>query len=175
MQPPSILFTLNFITDHSALFDALMRDVQWDERIQARKTACFGVAYNYSNMSYPTVPMHPQLSTHVELLETRLGYRPNNCLLNYYSDGNSRMGFHSDSEQQIVPGTGVAIISLGSERRITFRRKADRKCEHAFDLPPGSLLYMPPGIQQDWEHGIPKSEDSGPRISLTFRQLLAPD
>lgn len=121
------------------------------------------------------MPMHPLLDTHIELLEVYLGYRPNNCLLNYYADGNSRMGFHSDSEQQIVPGTGVAIISLGSERTITFRRKADRRGEHDFSLPPGSLLYMPPDIQHDWEHGIPSSEHSGPRISLSFRQLLPLD
>lgn len=44
MQPPDILFSPNFIADHSKLFDVLMCDVQWDARMQARKTACFGVA-----------------------------------------------------------------------------------------------------------------------------------
>ncbi|MFT5096791.1 MAG: alkylated DNA repair dioxygenase AlkB, partial [Psychrobacter okhotskensis] len=45
------------------------------------------------------------------------GYLPNNCLVNYYLDGSSKMGFHSDDTSQLADGTGVAILSLGGGSR----------------------------------------------------------
>jgi len=82
------------------------------------------------------------------------------------------MGFHSDSAEELAPGTGVAIVSLGSKREIVFRSKADRSREYRLLLPSGSLLYMQPSSQEEWLHAIPKSESVGPRISLTFRMIL---
>ncbi len=81
------------------------------------------------------------------------------------------MGFHSDSEEEIVSGTGVAIVSLGAERGITFRSAQDKTNQHTYPLASGSLLYMPPGLQQGWKHAILKQEGAGGRISLTFRLL----
>jgi alkylated DNA repair dioxygenase AlkB len=175
VSEPDLVFERNFLpaSESERLYAALVEGVAWDERMKSRKTACFGQAYDYSGMTYDTVPMHPLLVPLVDRLEARLGYRPNNCLLNLYEGGEAVMGFHSDSEAEIVPGTGVAIISLGAERGITFRGKrgTDKGAEHTYPLPAGSLLYMPPGVQQDWRHGILKQEGAGGRISLTFRRL----
>lgn len=105
------------------------------------------------------------------LVAPALGFAPNNCLLNYYEDGQSSMGFHSDSSEELVEGTGVAIVSLGSERAIVFRSEADRSREFSYVLPGGSLLYMSQAIQTQWLHAIPKVEHAGPRISMTFRAI----
>ncbi len=43
-----ILHINNFINDADALFEMLVTNVNWDERMAARKTASFGKAYNYS-------------------------------------------------------------------------------------------------------------------------------
>jgi alkylated DNA repair dioxygenase AlkB len=171
MTTPPLVQEENFVSDAQGLYDRLRAEVAWDERMQARKTACFGKAYNYSGSTYDTTPMHPALLSLVDKLETKLGYRPNSCLLNYYADGEARMGFHSDSEDEIVPGTGIAIVSLGAERNLTFRSKQDKKCEISFPLSSGSLLYMPPGAQDDWKHAILPQENTGGRISVTFRLL----
>jgi alkylated DNA repair dioxygenase AlkB len=70
-----------------------------------------------------------------------------------------------------VPNTGIAIVSLGAERDITFQVKRGTKDEFQYRLPSGSLLYMAADLQQDWRHAIRKQPGTGGRISLTFRQV----
>ncbi|HLO49516.1 MAG TPA: alpha-ketoglutarate-dependent dioxygenase AlkB, partial [Kamptonema sp.] len=104
-------------------------------------------------------------------LEKHFGFRPNNCLVNYYTDGNSTMGFHSDSIEELIDDTGILIISLGAERIITFQNKQDKSNEHSYLLKSGSLLFMSQKTQRYWKHGILKQSEALGRISLTFRLL----
>jgi alkylated DNA repair dioxygenase AlkB len=172
---PGVWYEGAFVTEPQALYERLVAEVDWDERIRARKTATFGSPYNYSGMTYETAPMHPLLVPIVDRLETRLGFRPNNCLLNYYPDGDSTMGFHRDSTDDLMPGTGVAIVSLGNERALTFRHHKKQDILFPYPLASGSLLYMPPEVQDDWLHGVRKQSGTGGRISLTFRQVASPE
>lgn len=174
MDSPNLIIENDFVGDAQELHDALATGVTWDERMQARRTATFGKPYNYSSMTYPETPMHPLLVPVVDRLETRLGFRPNNCLLNYYETGDATMGFHADATDNLIPGTGVAIVSLGAERTITFRRTKDRTVWCHYPLPNGSLLYMGDDVQQEWQHAIRKQEGIGSRISLTFRAVAEP-
>lgn len=155
------------------LFDSLLAGVPWDERMKARKTACFGQTYDDSGVDYEVVPMHPLLVPLCDALERNLGFRPTNCLLNYYETGRSTMGFHSDATHNLAPGTGVAIVSLGAERTLTFRSKADPGLLVHFSLPHGSLFYMTQRTQDHWVHAVRKSETDGARISLTFREIIS--
>lgn len=172
MQEPELLYEDNFVPNADALFVALVSGVEWEEHIKARKTASFGRAYNYSRINYADKPMHPLLVPIVEQLEARIGFRPNNCLLNFYESGDSTMGYHSDSTEELSPGTGVAIVSPGAERSITFRSKEDVEQRHEYPLRSGSLLYMGQDVQYQWKHAILKQAETGSRISLTFRSLL---
>lgn len=168
---PDVTVIPDFVPDHQALFDLLLAEVSWDERLRARKTASFGISYDYSGMTYPQVEMPAFLDAVCMQIEREpaLGFRPNNCLLNYYPDGKSSMGFHSDSTEELAEGTGVTVVSLGSEREMVFRHKEDRSHKVPCRLAPGSLLYMSNELQASWLHGIPKAAHAGPRISLTFR------
>lgn len=168
---PTIELVSNFIHSPEQVFAELRQSVKWDERIRARKTASFGVPYNYSQISYPAVAMPTMLDALCKRIETRLGFLPNNCLLNYYLNGFSSMGFHSDENEQLVDGTGVAIISLGCARSIIYRHKRDKTVECTYILESGSLLYMSNELQEEWLHAIPKEVDAGERISLSFRLL----
>ena len=85
------------------------------------------------------------------------------------------MGFHSDQTDHLQPGTGVAIVSLGSTRGLTFRSKADRGIRHTYPLAPGSLLYMDSEVQEHWMHAVKKDVEAGPRISLTWRAFQKAD
>ena len=140
--------------------------------MKARKTASFGVSYDYSGMTYPQTVMHPALEPICKAIENELGFLPNNCLINYYPDGNASMGYHSDSSEELKEGTGVAIVSLGSARHIFYRSKQNKELKHEYSLKSGSLLYMSKDIQGNWMHAIPKERDVGERISLTFRLIL---
>ncbi len=169
---PGIYLNPAFIADPDQLIAWLRTSVTWDERMKARKTASFGVSYNYSQIEYDPSPMPDVLDDLCTLIAAELGFRPNNCLLNFYPDGQSSMGFHSDITDGLAPDTGVAIVSVGSERSIVFRNKLDRTREIAHPLPSGSLLYMSEQIQQEWLHAIPKSIGAKERISLTFRAIV---
>jgi len=158
----------------TALFLSLLTEVTWDERMKARKTACFGQTYDDLGVDYQVVPMHPLLAPLCRSIEDELGFAPTNCLLNYYDSGRSTMGFHSDATHNLAEGTGVAIISLGAERNLTFRSKADPSLLVDFPLPHGSLFYMTQLTQDHWAHAVKKTETDDARISLTFRSILSP-
>ena len=171
MTGPDLILEDEFVPNHRELFTALVEGIVWDERMRARKTASFGQSYNYSGIEYPAVPMHDLLIPIVEHLQARLGFRPNNCLLNFYESGDATMGFHSDATDELAPGTGVAIVSLGAERNITFQSKPGREIKRSYLLKSGSLLFMSAEVQDKWKHAILKQENAGGRISLTFRQI----
>jgi len=172
MTIPGVRFEPQFLSSHDDLFNHLISSVKWDERMKARKTASFGVSYDYSQMSYDLAPMPGEIVAVSERIGAALGFTPNNCLLNYYEDGSSSMGFHSDSSEELSAGTGVAIVSLGSTRSLVFRSKADKSVEFEYPLPPGSLIYMSNEVQDRWLHAIPKVDGVGPRISMTFRAIV---
>jgi len=170
---PHILIVDDFLPDADRLFAALETGIVWQDRIRKRPTASFGVPFNYSGLTYEAAPMHPLLVPVCDGIENELGFRPNNCLLNYYKSGSATMGFHVDATDQLAPGTGVAIVSLGAERSLTFRNIGDRTLERDYRLRTGSLLFMPNAVQNEWLHAVRKEPGAGPRISLTFRQVSA--
>lgn len=71
---------------------------------------------------------------------------------------------------KFLPGTITAMESLlcptckGSKAHLDIHRQL---------LGSGSMFVMPPGMQQGWQHRIPKGDRRmGTRISLTFRAFL---
>ena len=157
--------------DHQSLFAWTLRSVTWDERIRARKTASFGVPYNYAGLTYLPQEFPPELERVRAMVSERVGMPANNCLLNYYPDGNARMGFHSDSAMGLLEGSGVAIVSLGAQRGLRFRRIGRYEERVTYVLAPGSLLYMRAQVQSEWQHALPRTSRPQPRISLTFRAV----
>jgi len=67
-------------------------------------------------MEYPFRPFQPELDQINKKIEVTLAFVPNNCLINFYPNGKSSIGFHSDQTDILEAGTGVAIISLGETR-----------------------------------------------------------
>ncbi len=166
-----ITFIENFIDNPTELFDKLKNNVKWDERMSARKTASYGKAYNYSQISYPFQEFTPELNEIIESISNMLNFKPNNCLINYYLDGKSKMGFHSDQTDILVENTGVGILSIGETRILRFRNIENREIIKDFELPTGSFIYMTNELQDQWQHSIPKSDTENGRMSLTFRKM----
>ncbi len=172
---PDVTITDGWVADPEALFASLAEDVAWEKSMSARWTASYGVPYNYAQMVYPAAPLHPLLKPVSEALEAKLGIRFNNCLLNFYQNERSKMGFHSDETKDLVENTGVAIVSLGEGRDIHFRRRDVPDVRTSYFLAPGSLLWMGIGVQHEWAHAIKKKRGAGRRISLTWRAFVTPD
>jgi len=166
-----ILYIADFIPEPHTLFDSLVTSVIWDESMAARKTASFGKAYNYSQIKYPYQALLPQLETVNKKLAETLGFTPNNCLINFYQDGKSKMGYHADQIDILEKDTGIAIVSLGETRKLKFRSISNQEEFITYELQSGSLIYMTQEIQQQWQHAIPPSKTALGRISLTFRQI----
>lgn len=166
-----IVFKEHFLANHHLLFEDLKANVVWDESMIARKTASFGVAYNYSQMNYPFQAMPPRILEMCTMINDLLGFMPNNCLINYYLDGKSKMGFHSDQTDILEDTTGIAIVSLGEARVLRFKKIIEEGMVFDYLLPSGSLLYMTQELQTEWVHAIPKSETKLDRMSLTFRKI----
>ena len=90
--------------------------------------------------------------------------------LNYYRDGRDSVAPHNDHLYELEPGFPIALLSLGSTRRMTIRAKEPPRRVLHVDLEPGSLLLMSYETQLHYTHGIPKTTaEVGPRISLAFR------
>lgn len=166
-----VIFIEDFIDNHLALFDYFKNHVKWDERMSARKTASYGKAYNYSQIEYPFQEFIPELTQIIELINKKVNFKPNNCLINYYLDGKSKMGFHSDQTDILYENTGVGIVSLGEKRILRFRNIENREITKDFELPSGSFFYMTNAVQDKWQHAIPKSDTENGRMSLTFRKI----
>lgn len=146
----------------------VMDKVTWDERMRARRTASFGVPYNYAGQRYAAAQMPAPIATIAALCGKHAGHPFNNCLANLYETGQNTMGFHQDSYDGLVPHSSIAIVSLGAARRLVFR-SLDRDHHHELTLEHGSLLLMTALTQRGWSHAVPRDETAGRRVSLTFR------
>jgi alkylated DNA repair dioxygenase AlkB len=93
-----------------------------------------------------------------------------------YRDGRDSVAWHGDriarnTREEAV----VAIISLGSPRRLLLRAKGGGPAIR-FQVGGGDLLVMGGTCQRTWEHCVPKVSDAGPRISVQYRpRASSPD
>lgn len=166
-----IFFIERQVANPSALYNYLESKVDWDNRMKARKTASFGVAYNYSQISYPDISIPTEIAVLIEQLIPIIGFEANNCLINYYPDGKSKMGFHSDQIDILDENTGIAILSIGAPRVLRFRDIKTKELKKDFELVSGSLFYMNASVQKEFQHAILPSSTTEGRMSLTFRKL----
>ncbi len=88
----------------------------------------------------------------------------------YYRDGDDSVAWHGDNlGRGRTTDTMVAIVSLGSPRRLCLRPRGGRtEVSHA--LGHGDLVVMGGSCQRTWEHAVPKTaREVGPRISVQLR------
>lgn len=154
------------------LFEKIITTTLWNDDMRSRKTASYGVPYNYSGMKYEPEPIPDYFHPLIKFVHDMVGFTPNNCLLNYYENGSSRMGFHSDNIDILSEGTGIAIFSLGSPRVMRFKSKLNESISVDLVVNNGSFFYMTQEVQRNWLHSILTDDDNlSKRISVTFRNL----
>jgi alkylated DNA repair dioxygenase AlkB len=99
----------------------------------------------------------------------------NGALCNWYPDGSSYIGAHSDDEKDLMPGVPILSFSFGGVR--TFRVKCKLKkpidgtvLKQDFETLDCSLLAMGGLMQQEYKHEITKTKKIvAPRINITVR------
>lgn len=117
----------------------LLREVPWknDEAIiygkhiiTKRKVAWYGdkdFAYTYSNTTRFALPWTKSLFELKTKVETITQQKFNSCLLNLYHDGSEGMTWHSDDEEALGKNTTIASLSLGAERKFSFKHKRTKQ------------------------------------------------
>lgn len=160
-----------FLSDPGQWFGYFETGLDWNRRMKSRYTHTFGYAYDPGHGIRHVSRIPPYLRPLMERVDRTFGFMPNNCLVNYYPDGEHYIGFHSDQGEEMKTGTGVAILSLGSVRTLVMRRTEEPDTRFHYPLRPGSAFHMKDELQETWQHGIPKEAGKGPRISLSFRLL----
>jgi alkylated DNA repair dioxygenase AlkB len=167
-----VTFIEDFFPDSQALFEHYRFSIPWNENMISRKTACYGEPYDYSEQMYDFQPLLPEMVQISKEIQLKFGFEPNNCLLNYYENGQAKIGYHADTTTMLVPNTGIAVLSLGGTRTFRFRKIDEKDLKINYLLKEGSLIYMTYEMQSILQHGImPENTEEG-RISLTFRKMI---
>lgn len=144
---------------------------------QPRLIAWYGdnaQSYSYSGITLSAQPWTLALLQIKDKVETLCQSSFNSVLLNYYRDHRDGMGFHSDDEPELGPAPVIASVTVGAARHFVLKHRYRKDVANVkLLLPSGSLLLMKGATQKNWKHGIPKvTKPCGPRINLTFRQIL---
>lgn len=108
--------------------------------MRARRTASFGVPYDYSGRRYDTVPMPSEIAAVAEVASRLAGHRFDNCLANHYETGASTMGSHHDSYDGLVPTSAIAIASLGATRTLVFASRDQAHRREPVRVPTGAWI-----------------------------------
>lgn len=180
-----ITYIPNFVVNPDEAFLALQNDLQWEQRDAPRMEYYvndFPKPYVYGRgrgqRTYFPQPMHPVISTIRKALEAHTGVVFEVCFLNRYLNQSDQLGWHADDSPEMDDSRPIGIVSLGVEREIWFRPNSPLTPDSILStmdrqqvkLGHGSLCLMAPGMQDTWQHRIPKASFScGERISLTFR------
>ena len=165
-------------------YKTLFNDIAWkhDEAlifgkriVTKRKVAWYGdepYEYSYSNVTKKALPWTPALQVLKEAVEKESKETYNSCLLNLYHSGEEGMAWHADGEKMLKKNGAIASLTLGAERKFSFKHK-ETKQKVDIVLENGSLLLMKAQTQSHWLHRLPPTKRiKTPRINLTFRTLI---
>lgn len=165
------------------LYDALLNNIHWEnervvmfgkEIVTKRKVAFFSdpsITYRYASKTKIGLPWTSTILTIKNIVESITKESYNACLLNLYHNGEESMGWHSDNEKEIIANSSIASLSLGANRKFSFKHKVSKETV-SIELTNGSLLEMKGSVQAHWWHALLKSKKvTDARINLTFRQM----
>lgn len=165
-------------------YNSLLRTIEWknDEAvifgkhiITKRKVAWYGDSefmYTYSNITKHALIWTKELLELKNIVEKISESKFNSCLLNLYHNGNEGMAWHSDDEKSLGRNTSIASLSLGAERKFSFKHKSTGQTISIL-LEHGSLLVMKGATQTNWLHRLPPTTKvHRPRVNLTFRTII---
>lgn len=184
--PECLALKRHFLSSDSAksIFDYLVSELNWQQptvRVWGQDHKVprlqywmgeIGQEYQYSGKIFKAEPWLPVIKKLKDKVESVCQLSYNSVLLNWYRNGDDKMGWHADNEEELGPSPSIAMVSLGAERTFQFRHNETQITE-SIELNTGSLLLMKPSMQETYQHQVPQRKKvSQGRISLTFRNIL---
>ena len=130
------------------------------------------LTFEYSGKSM-TPQKIPSLVVEIkELVEKFISVKFDGILVNYYPDGKSSMGYHSDPIEDKW-GNKFVVLTFGDTRKFIFREKQNKDNKFSYDFRDGDLIYMFDDCQEKYEHSVRKNKDSSiERLSLVFKKRI---
>ena len=191
LKHPCVYYIPNLLasSDAASIYDELHTSIPWEKTAKINRWVALyeedpTSGYRYRDAPQPEtnegVPLRlssiPSLARIKALCEqeyqqqTQESVTFNTCLLNFYEDGQQRIGWHADREE-IGRTTPIASVSLGATRQFLLRHKLHGATDRAsLALESGSVVFMENLCQMEYLHSVPKESDvTEGRINLTFR------
>jgi alkylated DNA repair dioxygenase AlkB len=129
-------------------------------------------SYRFSGRTLAPAGWTSEIAAVRERIRAQYGGAYNSVLLNRYLNEDDSVSWHSDDEPEMDPTHPIASLSLGAPRVFRVRLSGTKDDAQSYLLTSGSLLVMPAGFQQVYQHCVPKSKTPcGTRINLTFRRM----
>jgi alkylated DNA repair dioxygenase AlkB len=136
-----------------------------------RYNQSYGLPYKFAGIDHPALPFPPIVKRYIDYLNEN-GFYFNSALVNWYSDGEDYIGFHSDDTRQLVKDSPIACFSFGETKKFQLKSIADNKITNNIMLNNNSLIIMGGLCQKTHKHSIAKGKSIlGRRISITLRQF----
>lgn len=131
-----------------------------------------GVSYTFSGITLPGHPEFPPLIQrcleHAKRTYPDLPYRA--ALVNWYPDGDSYIGAHSDDERDLLPNAPILSYSFGQQRTFRIRDKKTKKTVKDVATEHESMIAMCGDMQKEYTHEVTKTKKPmKPRINVTVR------
>ena len=178
MSSPPITYHPNFVDNPDEMLKALQTKLEWERRSDAPRSEYYAndidAPYVYGNgtgrRTYFPRPYHDEILAIRRKLEAFTSTVFEVCFLNRYHNQSDHLGWHADASPEMDDARPIATISLGVEREIWFRPIGENENITKLKLAHGSMCLMLPGMQDAWQHRIPKASfQCGERLSFTFR------
>lgn len=188
-----ITYIPNFIIGTDKWFSTLQNELNWERRPDAPRsefwTNTLGRKYTYGKgageRTYFSQESHPLIDEGRAKIAAHIGNILEGCFLNMYGHSRDWLGWHADDDPGINHDLPIAVITLGQGRNIQYReiigtKETEKGMRNEYGetetvmLENGSLFLMHAGMQQHYEHRIPKASfEARPRISMTYRGLVS--
>ncbi len=141
-----------------------------------RRFAAYGRDYHFSSENHSAQPIeNPFLKKLLKFVCDFSGKDYNGILVNWYGNGNAKIGAHSDSLTGLVPDSAIYSFSFGATRK--FRVRGKKNSDYSdylrdFDLSDGSLIIMGGDMQKNFTHEVPSQTSvKDLRINITIRHF----
>jgi len=180
----TIIYVPNFIINSDEALASLRDELNWERRDDAPRCEYYcndiEVPYAYGRntgrRTYEPRPYHPTIIRIKNQVEEFCRVKLEACFLNKYLNQSDHLGWHADDSEEMDDSRPIVSVSLGVERELWFRPNTDTKAIEKKKLEHGSICVMLPGMQDTWQHRIPKAGFMcGVRVSLTFRGYINPN
>jgi len=166
------------------VFQKLKDEISWKEMyhndipvnrlvsVQASTANGLTPLYRFPNDSYfKPENWTPTMNVIKEIVEKRLSHPINHGKIQFYENGLSYIGPHSDKTLDIAKGSCIINMSLGGTRTFVLRNKTTFEQQN-IKLPHNSILMFGLNTNMKWTHGVPKEpEMHEERISIVFRDI----